>query len=142
MLMPEVFTKTRRILVADDDPTIRRLITSLIEKDGYEPVVVNDGGAACRVLQNDANFCAAIFDMVMPNLAGIDVIRFMHTEKRLLRIPVMLVTSMEELELMASSFSAGATVFLRKPFRPEQFLAIFRLLVNDSNRRSLNPVQS
>ena len=51
---------SRRILVADDDPVIRHLITSLIEKEYYEAVVVNDGKEAYRILQSDSNFCAAI----------------------------------------------------------------------------------
>ncbi|HET6979132.1 MAG TPA: response regulator [Pyrinomonadaceae bacterium] len=121
--------KTQRILIADDDPIIRHLVTRLIENEGLEPVVVEDGGAAYRLLQTDANFCGAIFDMMMPQLAGLDVIRFMNTEKRLLRIPVMMITSEQDLRLMANSFAAGVTLFLPKPFTPVQFQATLRLLV-------------
>ena len=67
--------------------------------------------------------------MMMPQLAGLDVIRFMSTEKRLLRIPVMMITSEQDLRLMANSFAAGVTLFLPKPFSPEQFQTTFRLLV-------------
>lgn len=122
-------TSTTRILIADDDPIIRRLLTRFVEKEGYQPVVVNDGGAAYRLLQTDANFCGAIFDMMMPHLEGLDVIRFMSTEKRLMRIPVMMVTSEQDLKLMANSFAAGVTLFLPKPFSSEQFQTTFRLLV-------------
>jgi len=120
---------TRRILIADDDPIIRHLVTRLTANEGLQPVVVNDGGAAFRLLQADANFCGAIFDMMMPQLAGLDVIRFMSTEKRLLRIPVMMITSEQDLRLMANSFAAGVTLFLPKPFTPEQFQTTLRLLV-------------
>ena len=126
-------TKSQRILIADDDPVIRRLVTHFLEKEGYEAVVVHDGGAAYRVLQGDANFCGAIFDMMMPCLEGLDVIRFMSTEKRLQRIPVMMITSEQDLRLMANSFAAGVTLFLPKPFTREQFQTTFRLLVNGKN---------
>ena len=123
---------TTRILVADDDPIIRRMVTRFVAQEGFEPIVVNDGGAAYRLLQADANFCGAIFDMMMPHLEGLDVIRFMSTEKRLRRIPVMMVTSEQDLKLMANSFAAGVTLFLPKPFSPEQFQTTFRLLVKSS----------
>lgn len=130
--MPE---KSQRVLVADDDPIIRRMVTRLVKMEGYEPVVVEDGGAAFRLLQSDSNFCGAVFDMMMPHLEGLDVIRFMTTEKRLLRIPVMMITSERDLKLMANSFAAGVTVFLPKPFTTEQFQSTFRLLLTGQQNR-------
>ena len=138
--MPTMPPTTQRILIADDDPIIRRVVTRLTEAEGFQPVVVNDGGAAYRLLQTDANFCSAIFDMMMPQLAGLDVIRFMNTEKRLLRIPVMMITSEQDLRLMANSFAAGVTLFLPKPFTPEQFQNTLRLLVKGNEKRVQNPL--
>jgi CheY-like chemotaxis protein len=128
--MQETSGKTNRILVADDDPIIRRLVTRFVEKEGYEPIVVNDGRAAYRLLRTDSNFCGAVFDMMMPHLEGLDVIRFMSTEKRLRRIPVMMITSEQDLKLLANSFAAGVTAFLPKPFTSEQFQTTFRLLLS------------
>jgi DNA-binding response OmpR family regulator len=122
--------QTRRILIADDDPIIRRMVTRFVELEGYQPVVVNDGGAAYRVLKNDSNFRGAIFDMMMPHLEGIDVMRFMRGEKRLMHIPVMMITSETDFKLMANSFAAGVTIFLPKPFTTDQFQNTFRLLLN------------
>ena len=122
--------ETRRILIADDDPIIRRMVTRFVELEGYQPVVVNDGGAAYRLLKNESNFRGAIFDMMMPELEGIEVMRFMRSEKRLMRIPVMMITSETDLNLMANSFAAGVTIFLPKPFTTGQFQTTFRLLLN------------
>jgi len=123
-------SQARRILIADDDPIIRHMVTRFVELEGCQPVVVDDGAAAYRLLQADANFCAAIFDMVMPHLEGIELMRFMRTEKRLMRIPVMMITSETDLKLMANSLAAGVTIFLPKPFTTEQFQSTFRLLLN------------
>jgi CheY-like chemotaxis protein len=119
-----------RILIADDDPIIRHFVSSVVRKEGYEVVVVNDGREAYRLLQTDANFKAAIFDLMMPHLEGLDIIRYMRTEKRLLRIPVMMITSERDLKLMANSFAAGATLFLPKPFTPEQLQITLRMLLS------------
>jgi two-component system chemotaxis response regulator CheY len=122
---------SHRILMADDDPVIRRLLISLVEKEGYTVVATEDGRGAYRILQSDADFSAAIFDMLMPNLDGLEVIRYMRTEKRLMRIPVLMITSEQDLKFTAASFAAGATVFLPKPFTPAQFQTTFKILVNE-----------
>ena len=131
-------TNSRRVLIAEDDPVISRLVVHLVHKQQYKPVLMTDGGAAYRLLQTDADFCGAIFDMNMPHLDGIDVIRFMRTENRLMRIPVMMVTANRELSLMADSFKAGVTLFLPKPFTSEQFETTFRLLLQNHNPRYKN----
>jgi len=120
---------TKRILIADDDPVMRHLLTSIVRKEGYDTVVVDDGREAYRILQSDADFRAGIFDMVMPHLEGLDIIRYMRTEKRLQRIPVMMISAERDLQLMAKSFVAGATVFLTKPFKTEQFQTTLRILL-------------
>jgi CheY-like chemotaxis protein len=132
MLSPTAHT-SRRILVADDDPVIRHLVTTIVRKEGYTPVVVNDGREAIRLLRADADFRAAIFDMMMPHLEGIEIIRHMRTEKRLMRIPAMMITSEHDLKLMANSFEAGATVFLSKPFKPAQLQTMLRMLVGNNH---------
>jgi len=118
-----------RVLIADDDPVMRQLLKSMIRKEGYEVVVVEDGREAFRTLQSDANFQAGVFDMMMPHLKGLDVISYMRTEKRLRRIPILMISAESDLKLMGQSFMAGATVFLTKPFTTEQFQTTFRILM-------------
>ncbi|MGI9069254.1 MAG: response regulator [Pyrinomonadaceae bacterium] len=130
-MTPQASTSTKRILIADDDPVMRHLLTSIVRKEGYDAVVVDDGREAYRILQSDADFRAGIFDMMMPHLEGLDIIRYMRTEKRLQRIPVMMVSAERDLQLMANSFVAGATVFLTKPFNPEQFQTTLRILLTN-----------
>jgi CheY-like chemotaxis protein len=128
-MFPKREDTSHRVLVADDDPVIRRLLTGIIEREGYTAVTAVDGRAAYRIMQSDADFCGAIFDMMMPNLNGLELIRYMRTEKRLMRIPVLMVTSEQDLKFTAASFAAGATVFLPKPFTAAQFQITFKILV-------------
>src|SRR5688572_11930409 len=110
----------RRILVADDDPAILRLVTAILEKEHYSVVPARDGREAYKIMQSDQNFTAAIFDVVMPHISGPELVRFMKTEKRLMRIPVMMMTAEQDPKLSSDSFSAGAVVFLPKPFTTAQ----------------------
>ena len=131
-------TAPRRVLVADDDPVMRHLITAIIKRQDNDVVVANDGREAYRILQSDSQFTAAILDMTMPFLEGLDLIRYMRSEKRLMRIPIMMITAEQDIKLMASSFSAGATAFLPKPFTPEQLQSAIRMLLGNgqSTRRA------
>jgi two-component system, chemotaxis family, chemotaxis protein CheY len=122
-------TTPKRVLVADDDPVMRHLVTTLLKQREYEAVVASDGREAYRILQTDSRFSAAIFDMTMPFLEGLDLIRYMKSEKRLMSIPIMMISAEQDIKLMADSFSAGATAFLPKPFTPEQLQSAIRMLL-------------
>lgn len=116
-----------RVLVVDDDPVTGELLKSIGQKEGYEVVSVDDGRKAFRVLKSDANFMAAVFNMTTPNLMGLDLVRFMKTEKRLMRIPVIIVAGDIGLKRIPESFAAGALVFLPKPFTTEKLALSLRL---------------
>src|SRR5882762_1117011 len=118
-----------RVLIADDDPVIRHWLTSILESEGHSVVSTNDGRDAYRLLQGDANFAGAVFDMSMPYLQGSDLIRFMRTEKRLMRIPVMLITAESDIKLVASGLAAGATILLPKPFTRRRLQQMLRMML-------------
>jgi len=119
-----------RILIAEDDAVIMRMVTASLEKEGYTVVPARDGREAYRILQTDADFAAAIFDMHMPHLKGLDLISHMQTERRLRRIPVMIMTAEQDLTLCSEFFAAGAALFIQKPFTPAQMHSMLRLLVS------------
>ena len=120
---------SRRILVADDDPAILRLVTAILEKEGFGVITARDGREAYKVLQSDQHFTAAIFDVVMPHISGPELVRFMKTEKRLMKIPVMMMTAEQDPKLSSDSFSAGAVVFLPKPFTTAQLHIMLQMLI-------------
>jgi DNA-binding NtrC family response regulator len=105
-----------KVLVADDDPAILRLVKAIIEKEGYTVVLARDSKEAYKFLQTGEPFAAAIFDVVMPYIQGTELVRCMQSEKRLMRIPVLMMTAEQNLRLSTDSFSAGAVTFLPKPF--------------------------
>ncbi|HSP62958.1 MAG TPA: response regulator [Pyrinomonadaceae bacterium] len=118
-----------RILVADDDPAILRLVTAILEKEGFKVVVARDGREAYKSLQEDVGFTAAVLDVVMPHITGPELVRYMKTEKRFMKIPVMMMTAEQDPKLPTDSFAAGAIVFLPKPFTTTQLQTMLRMLV-------------
>lgn len=124
-----------RILVADDDPAILRLVATILEKEGFEVVTARDGREAYKTLQSNPEFTAAILDVVMPHISGPELVRHMRTEKRFIRIPVMMMTAEQDPKLSSDSFAAGAVVFLPKPFTTVQLQTMLRMLVSKAGKQ-------
>ncbi len=118
-----------RVLVADDDPAILRLVTTILQKEGYTVIGARDGKEAYKALQDNSGFTAAVFDVVMPHIQGPELVRYMKTEKRFMSIPVMMMTAEQDPKLSRDSFAAGAVVFLPKPFTTVQLQTMLRMLV-------------
>lgn len=115
--------------MADDDPAILRLIKMILEKEGYEVIGARDGKEAYKLLQENGDVLAAVLDVVMPHIAGPELVRFMKTEKRFMKIPVMMMTAEQDPKLSRESFAAGAVVFLPKPFSTAQLQTMLRMLI-------------
>lgn len=131
----EVKAEQPRVLVADDDPAILRLVQAIIEKAGYTVITARDGKEAYKLLQNDDGFSAVIFDVVMPYIQGTELVRYMKTEKRLMDIPVIIMTAEQNPRLSSESYAAGAVAFLPKPFTAAQLTTMLDVFVQKSKTR-------
>jgi len=134
-----------RVLVADDDPLTLRMVAAIVETQGYQVVTVKDGREALGLLQQDAEFSAAIFDMMMPHVQGLDLILYMKRDERLRSIPVGMITAEQDPKIWDSSVAAGACVFLPKPFTPPQVQMMVRMLVSKSiplRSNALQPIRA
>lgn len=118
-----------RILIADDDPAILRLVKAIVEKEGFDAITVRDGKEAYKILQAGEPFVAAILDVVMPYIQGTELVRYMQSEKRHMKIPVIMMTAEQNARLSSDSFAAGAVAFLPKPFTNVQLQTMLRMFV-------------
>lgn len=130
---------TGRVLVVEDDPIIMQLVKDVLEEEGYGVVSATDGSEAFRILKTDCKFVAGIFDVKMPDIQGTDLLRHMQTEKRLSRIPVLIMTSEQSMAIRSESLSAGATIFMPKPFTRSTLRTMFRALI--SRKASVSKLQ-
>jgi len=137
-LLNQQSKKTNRVLIADDDPVILDIVQTLVEGEGYEAVTAQDGREAYRILHKDSDFRVLIFDMVMPHLEGSDLLHQMQTEKRLSRIPVIIMSSSDDLKMLSKGIGTGAVAFVPKPFTPDQMRHVLRLVtLKDSESPTL-----
>ena len=90
-----------RVLIVEDDPIIRQLVMDVVVEEGYTVVSAQDGGEAFRILAKDNKFVAGIFDVKMPAIQGTDLLRHMQTEKRLRKIPVLIMTGEQSMSIQA-----------------------------------------
>ena len=114
------------ILIADDDPAILWLVRTLVESEGFSAVTAMDGKDAYRILKSERKIIAAIVDIMMPYIQGTDLVRFMKSDERFKRIPVIMMTAEQSPKLPSKSFSAGAVAFLPKPFTNAQLRSMIR----------------
>jgi DNA-binding response OmpR family regulator len=129
-----------RVLVVEDDPVMMQLVKDVVEEEGYTVVSAQDGREAYKILEKDNKFAAGIFDVKMPILQGTDLLRYMHTEKRLTSIPVLIMTSEQSAAMQSESLSAGAAIFMPKPFTRVTLRTMFRALVTRrSSEAKLQP---
>jgi CheY-like chemotaxis protein len=132
----EVFVvASKRVLVADEDPTLVRRVTEIIDRNGFTAVPACNGREALEILQRDSDFAATILAVAMSDIQGPELVRYMKTEKRLMHIPIIMMSSQRNPTLSADAFSAGAQVFLPKPFTPAQLLAMLNMLTGEGKTR-------
>jgi CheY-like chemotaxis protein len=107
------------VLVADDDPTIVRLLTLTLEADGFRVLTANDGETALQLARTQPP-ALLLLDWEMPGASGVEVTRRLRSDPdpRLRDVPVVLITAQTGAENTAVGFTAGVTDYLTKPFRP------------------------
>src|SRR6516225_6376267 len=120
------------ILIVDDDPVQRRLIENMVQKCGYEAVVVDSGDAAIALLTGaDApTIDAIVLDLVMPGLDGIGVLAKIREAG--LNIPVIVQTAHGGIDNVVSAMRAGAHDFVVKPVGMERLQVSLRNALNTS----------
>lgn len=108
----------RRILVADDEPISRQVLTSMLEKLGYEVEAVNDGIAAWQRLQQPDAPRLVILDWIMPGLEGIEVCRRVRAWRQddYSYVYMILLTSRSGMQEVVSAYEAGVDDYMVKPF--------------------------
>lgn len=126
--------RRRRILVADDERSVRDLTKRMLERAGYEVVAVEDGMQAYETATDGVgSFDLLFFDVVMPRMGGRDAadrIRAHHPE-----MPVIFTSGFVGKGLDGQSAIAEGERFLPKPYSPSELLAIIREALSEGEAR-------
>ena len=116
-----------RILVAEDEPEMRDMVTGLVRALGYDAVPVPDGEAALAAVAAGAPDLV-LSDVNMPGLSGFELCRRLKADPATRLVPVVLITGIGD-EHKVDGIEAGADDFLGKPFSPEELRARIRSLL-------------
>mgnify|MGYP001198559662 CR=1 FL=1 len=116
---------TIKVLVVDDDPSIREILSTVLEAINYSVVTAPDGEQALALLE-DANdtksFSLVILDIMMPGLNGLDVLTRMKLRPMTASIPVIMLTANQDPEDIINGYQTGADYYMTKPFTRKQLL--------------------
>ena len=109
-----------RVLVVDDDPAIRQLLTDVLELEGHEVSVAVDGLAAVRAVEA---VCPdfVVLDVMMPGLDGFGVLSAIRTQPGE-PVPVLMLTAAAEPDANARAWANGVDYYLAKPFTADAVL--------------------
>jgi DNA-binding response OmpR family regulator len=118
---PGDFASKARILVAEDDPVSRHLISTRLEKWGYNAVITNDGAEAMAVLRGPNPPSVAILDWSMPHMDGLEICRRLREAEKM--VYIIMLTSRGDKENIIEGLRAGADDYLVKPFHAEELQA-------------------
>lgn len=110
-----------KILIAEDDEAINRLIYKLLKKNNYDAVQAFSGTEACMRLDMES-FDLLILDLMMPGMDGCTLLKKLRTEKSS-QLPVLILSAKTSLTDKVQLLTKGADDYMTKPFEPEELLA-------------------
>lgn len=107
-------TKAKTIVVVEDEPDTAEMFAEMMNLMGYQ-VFKSYGGVRAIDLISDKRPAAVVLDLMMPDLSGLEVLRFMRRDPRLAEIPVIIVSAKGLPSDVKRGLDAGASSYLTKP---------------------------
>jgi two-component system response regulator MprA len=117
---------TRKVLIAEDDSSVRKAVQRVLELENYQVTAVNDGQVALEALSK-SRFDLAVLDVMMPFADGLTVCK--EARHRGIDVPILLLTARVEVGDRVAGLDAGADDYLVKPFVVDELLARCRALL-------------
>ena len=126
-----------KILVVDDERAVRESLRRALELEGYEVELACDGDEALGRLALEPPVDAAILDILMPGVDGLEVCRRLRASEN--PVPVLMLTARAEVDNRVAGLDAGADDYLSKPFALAELLARLRALLRRAGNGDAEP---
>ena len=129
-----------RILIVDDEPHIRRILTFLLEQKGFTTLTAADGRQALEMARSETPDLI-LLDLMMPHMDGFEVCEHLRGEFVTAQIPVIMVTAKGEVNDKVRGLQGGANDYLTKPYDNKELLARVQNMLDWSrSQRQANPL--
>ena len=119
----------KKIIVADDEARIRRLVCDFLASEGYEPLEANDGDVALELFAAHDDIAAIILDVMMPNIDGWEACKRIRKTSD---VPILMLTARSEEFDELMGFEVGADDYVTKPFSPSVLMKRVAALIRRS----------
>lgn len=117
-----------KILVAEDEPMLLKTIELKLRKEGYEVIATPDGREAIEKIET-TNPDMVITDMMMPYASGLEIINFVRQTINK-KIPIIILSAMEQEKVVMEAFELGADDYITKPFSLNELAIRVKRLIN------------
>ncbi len=112
------------VLVVDDSPTIRKLVTMTLERRGYQVWTAADGAVVAELLRQQGVPDLVLLDIAMPGMDGYQLCKLLRQDKETCRLPIVMLSGKDGIFNKVRGRMAGSTAYLTKPFEPEHLLSV------------------
>ncbi len=120
-----------RILIADDESRMRKLVNDFLSKEGYEVIEASDGNEALDRFYEDKGISLVILDVMMPGVDGFEVCREIRSQSQ---VPIIMLTAKGDERDELQGFNLGVDEYISKPFSPKILVARVNALLRRSNK--------
>lgn len=115
------------ILLVEDEPVIRELVSSMLSEDGVDVTCAVDGAEGLR-LAKSGDFQLVLMDVVLPKLDGITTLRMLKADPATSSIPIYMLTGRTKKTDVTAAMAAGADGYIHKPFRGAELMDLVEQL--------------
>jgi two-component system chemotaxis response regulator CheY len=118
----------KKVLIVDDSGTVRQQVTVALTGAGFDVIEAVDGLDGIQKMAETPDLALVVSDINMPRMNGIEMLQALKKETKYAKIPIVVLTTEGQPELIQSAKAAGAKGWIVKPFKPEMLVAAAKRL--------------